>query len=201
MKRTPLICALLAALAVWPALAYEYPLPEGAIREAYFLGSGAKGHDASFYDGYARTIPNPAKEPPVSTITIDTPFLQIAEHSRDTPNFHVQDAVEQYFGKPAKFLLFADLYFRPPAQKQDSEDKTGGVKIELRQNHKTLATKIVDSWEIYPFRDARDSKESAGEHVELSCDAADVSNAPLKISVRTPDGNEFEVEFDLQEIR
>jgi len=202
MSRTPIVPTLVVGLfVVSPALAYEYPLSASAIREAYFLGTGARGHDASFYDGYARTIPNPAKEPPVSTITIDTPYLQIAEHSRDTPNYHVQDAVEDYAGKPAKFLVFADVYFHPPTGKQENENSEAGVAIELTQKHKTIPTKVVDSWELYPFRDARNSAESAGEHIELACDAGDVADSPLKISVKTPDGKSFEVEFDLQQLK
>jgi hypothetical protein len=48
--------AFLLALAIaLPAFAYEYPLSSDAIREAYFLGSGQKGKDASFYAQYSQS--------------------------------------------------------------------------------------------------------------------------------------------------
>jgi hypothetical protein len=210
MNRILIVAVVLVALlSVLPALAYEYPLSSSAIRDAYFAGTGTKGTDASLYDAYSRTIPNPAKEPPVSTVTIDTPYLQVAEHSRERPNYHVQDAVDEYFGKPAKFLVFVDVYFQRP-QRQDPRDNgelrsaTGslqGVAIELKQNRKTIDTKIVDSGELYPFRDAQTSAEWLGEHVELACDAASIDSSELKIEVRTPGNQEHEVKFDLAQIK
>jgi len=211
MNRILIVAVVLVALlSVLPALAYECPLSSSAIRDAYFTGTGTKGTDASFYDAYSRTIPNPAKEPPVSTVTIDTPYLQVAEHSRERPNYHVQDAVDEYFGKPAKFLVFVDIYFQRPQQRQDLTDNgrlqsasgsLQGVTIELKQNRKTIDTKIVDSWELYPFRDAQTSAEWLGEHVELACDAASIDSSELTIEVRTPEDKHYEVKFDLAQIK
>lgn len=210
MNRILIVAVVLVALlSVLPALAYQYPLSSSAIRDAYFTGTGTKGTDASFYDEYSRTIPNPAKEPPVSTVTIDTPYLQVAEHSRERPNYHVQDAVDEYFGKPAKFLAFVDVYFQR-SQRQDPGDNDElrsasgslqGVTIELKQERKTIDTKTVDSWELYPFRDAQTSAEWLGEHVELACDAASIDSSELKIEVRTPDDKHYEVKFDLAQIK
>jgi len=195
-----LLFALLVAL---PALAYEYPLSTTAIRDAYFLGTGPKSAEADFYEPYSRTFSTLPKEAPTSVITIDTPYLQIAEHARQTPNYHAQDAVKDFFGKPAQFRVFLDVYFTRPLEKSDnSENKTlHGLDIKLTQNHKVIVMQVVDSWDLYPFRDAQTSVESAGEHVELSCDARSVDSSPLKIEVKTPNAQIFEVKFDLENLR
>ncbi len=209
MHRLALLLSL--SLSCLPALAYEYPLSASAIREAYFLGTGSKGADESFYDDYARTIPNPAKKPPVSTITIDTPYLQVAEHARQNPNLHAQDAVEEYFGKPAKFRVFADIYFTPPSDERHSGDKKGSqsdeskpegrLEIQLTQNKKNIPVRMIDESPLYPFHDAQSSATRIGEHVELECDASSLKASALTITVRSPDGQAHEVIFDLSQIK
>ena len=210
MTRSPALSLLFTVLLnTTPSLAYEYPLSTSAIRDAYFLGTGSKGTDESFYEHYARTIPNPGKEPPVSTITIDTPYMQFAEHARQNPNQHVQDAVEEYFGKSAKFLVFADVYFKPLSGKPNSGDsqksregdsRPEGLEIRLRQNKKVIPVKVVDESPLYPFRNAQTSAKQIGEHVELECDPASIDASILTISIRTPDGQNHEVTFDLAHV-
>ena len=210
-RRHRLALLLLLSLSCLPALAYEYPLSAGAIREAYFLGTGTKGTDESFYNDYARTIPNPAKEPPVSTITIDTPYLQVAEHARPYPNLLAPDAVEEFFGKPAKFRVFADIYFTPPSDERHSGDKKGSrsdesksdgrLEIQLKQNQKEIPARIVDESPLYPFRDAQSSAARIGEHVELECDASNLNATALTITVRLPEGQAHKVVFDLSQIK
>ena len=66
-----------------------------------------------------------------------------------------------------------------------------------------LQNRIHDSgcWKNVLFRRRTESAESAGEHVELSCDAGGVDSSPLKIEVTTPNAQNFEVKFDLENLR
>lgn len=205
--RVPVSPFLLLLLVALPAFAYEYPLSHDAIREAYFLGSGQKGKDANFYDQYSRSLGDPKKDPPGSFITISTPYLQIAEHSRDTANYHAQDAGEEFFEKPAQFRVFLDAYYKPVKQagseaaKADTSDSLRGLRIKLIQHKKEIAWRVVEIWPDYPFHDAQTGAERDGEHVELACDAAKIDSSLLTIKIELPDGQHFEAEFDLAEIK
>ncbi|MGA8223002.1 MAG: hypothetical protein WB780_15240 [Candidatus Acidiferrales bacterium] len=199
---------LILAVAL-PALAYEYPLSTDAIRDAYFLGSGQKGRDADFYDQYSQTLGDSKNDPPGSLVTLDTPYLQIAEHSRDAANYHAQDAEKDYFEKPMEFRVNLDVYYKPvnPAASDsskpaaDASDPLRGVRIKLMQHKKEIAWRIVESWPDYPFQNAQTSAKRDGEHVELACDAAKIDSSVLTIKIDLPDGQHFAPDFDLAEIK
>jgi hypothetical protein len=110
--RSGLCIFVLALLVALSAFAYEYPLSADAIREASFFGSGQKGKGPDFYAQYSHALGDAKKDPPDSILTIETPYLQIAEHSRDTLSYHAQDAVKDFFEKPAEFRVFLDVYFK-----------------------------------------------------------------------------------------
>jgi len=200
---------LLAFAIVLPGCAYEYPLSSDAIREAYFLGSGQKGKDADFYAQYSHSLGDPEKDPPGSIVTIHTPYLQIAEHSRDTANYHAQDAEKDFFEKPAEFRVFLDAYYKPvgraasDASKAESEgsDPLRGLKIKLIQHKKEIAWRVVESTPFFPFHNAKTGAERDGEHVELACDAVMIDSSVLTIKIEMPDGQDFATEFDLTEIK
>ena len=207
MKRNAgclLALLLLILIAVQSTVAYEYPLSASAIRDAYFLGTGPKSKEASFYEPYTRSYLILPNQPPTSQITIHTPFLQVAEHARDTANYHAQDAAKEFFGKSMKFQVFLDIYFQRSAGKQEGSETDRplqGVTITLTQSHKVIAMDVVDSWELYPFRDAQTLAESPGEHIELACDAGSIESAPLKVEVKAPDRKDYTVEFDLTSVQ
>jgi hypothetical protein len=192
-----------------PAMAYEFPLSADAIREAYFLGSGQKGKDSDFYSQYSHSLGEPKKDPPGSIVTIDTPYLQIAEHSRETSNYHSQDARRDFFEKPAEFRLFLDVYYKPVDQtattatkaQSDSSDSGKVLKIKLIQHEKEISWRTVESWPFYPFHNAKTSVERDGEHREIACDAALIDSSVLTIKIDTPDGQQFKTDFDLREIK
>jgi hypothetical protein len=192
--------ALLLAIAVAvPAFAYEYPLSLDSIREAYFLGSGQKSKEADFYDRYSHSLGDAKHDPPGSIITIDTPYLQVAEHSRDTANYHAQDAERDFFGKPLEFRVFLDIYYKPV--KPRTSDSPNGIGVRLIQKKKDIAWRTVERQPLLPFHDAYTSAERDGEYLEIACDAAKIDSSVLTIVVDTPDGGQLKTQFDLAEIK
>jgi hypothetical protein len=192
--------ALLLAIAVaLPAFAYEYPLSLDSIREAYFLGSGQKSKEADFYAPYSHSLGDPKKDPPGSIITIDTPYLQVAEHSRDTANYHAQDAEKDFFDKPAEFRVFLDVYYKPV--KAGTSDSPNGIRVRLIQNKKEIAWRTIERDPLLPFHDAYTLAERDGEYLELACDAAKIDSSVLTIIVDTPDGGQLKTEFDLSTLK
>jgi len=200
MNRRSLFWAAVVATAVAaPALAYEYPLSSQAIREAYLLGTGPKANEADFYAGYWRTLPIPKDGPPVSLLTVDTPYLQVAEHSRDTANYSAQQAVRDFLGKPARFRVFLDIYFGMPTGSDPS--KAGDVKIKLSQHGKELIADSVERWQLNVYHDPATWRESVGQHVQVGINAGKIDSSVLSIEVETPDGRQDETSFDLAKLK
>src|SRR5216684_5476945 len=82
MLRTPfrpIVSVLTAALLLTPSsFAFDSPLSDQAVREAYFLG---QRHDASFLSKYIKFLPTPKTGPHISSVTFLTPFAQLAQLS------------------------------------------------------------------------------------------------------------------------
>src|ERR1700675_2158384 len=62
--------------------AFDTPLSDTAVREAYFLGQHNDRSTAEFFPPYLRTLPPPRKGPYVAEGEIYTPYVQIIENSR-----------------------------------------------------------------------------------------------------------------------
>lgn len=182
------------------AFAYEYPLSPAVIRDAYFRGSSPKGREADFYSQYIHDLPIPRTAPPVSYVSLDTPYLQIAERSRDTANYDAQDAVREFLNKPMRLRVFTEVYYKPK-QRDSSDEESHDIKVRLVQHDREVGTEVTDRWDLNTFRDAATSEESVGQHVELTCSADKVDSSPLTVEVDTPDGQHAETTFDLDEIK
>jgi hypothetical protein len=65
-----------------PALAYNAPLSDTTVREAYFLGQRRDETTARVLDSYTRNLSAPKTGPHVSTVQVFTPFAQVVEFSR-----------------------------------------------------------------------------------------------------------------------
>lgn len=76
-------CAIgVSLLLALPALAFDTPLSQEAVREAYFLGQRNNQSTLDFFSPYQRTLARPEQGPYISEVEIYTPFTQIIEASR-----------------------------------------------------------------------------------------------------------------------
>src|ERR1700731_3723253 len=76
----PLLAILVAALlASSPAFALQSPLSDEAIREAYFLGQRHDGSVERLLGKYIKQLPPPKTGPHISSVSLLTPFLQLAQ--------------------------------------------------------------------------------------------------------------------------
>jgi hypothetical protein len=74
---------LAAALLLAPSsFAFDTPLSDEAVREAYFLGQRNDESTLTFFSHYVRGLTVPDKGAYISEVEIYTPYAQIIEHSR-----------------------------------------------------------------------------------------------------------------------
>ncbi|MGC2333580.1 MAG: hypothetical protein WA581_19170 [Candidatus Acidiferrales bacterium] len=202
VERFRILAMLFVLAAALRARAYEYPLTSEAIREAYILGTGPGGSQADFYTPYAYSFHMPNTDLPGSLITIETPFLQVAEQARQAANYDAQDAVKKFLGKPAVFRVYADVYYRPrnPEAREVNPNQVR-VTLTLIQNREKIVPESTDRWPLTVFRDAGTGAVSVGEHVQIEFAAEKIDDSPLTIKVSAPDNRSAKNTFDLARIR
>jgi hypothetical protein len=82
------LSAFLAILAIAvPVLAFDYPLTDDMIRDAYFQGKMPQDRWQDFVAPYAHQLPPPKNDPEVAEIGIETPYLQAAEKSKNATDY------------------------------------------------------------------------------------------------------------------
>src|SRR5260370_31050618 len=80
----PAASLLAAALLLSPSsFAFDTPLSEQAVREAYFLGQRRDESLARFLDKYTRVLPPPKTGPHISAVTFFTPFDLVPQLSSE----------------------------------------------------------------------------------------------------------------------
>ena len=91
--------ALFAAIILGapPLRAFDHPLSDEAVREAYFLGQRRDETTANFLNKYTRALPPPETGPYISYVSFFTPYAGAVELSRQNQMGNsAQDALQQY---------------------------------------------------------------------------------------------------------
>jgi hypothetical protein len=88
---------LCIALLAPSCLAFDTPLFEEAVREAYFLGQHNNQSTLSFFNPYIRVLPKPDKGAYIAEVEVYTPYVQIVEASRRrSMGYSAQQAEQDY---------------------------------------------------------------------------------------------------------
>jgi len=188
-----LSAALLLAL---PARSYDYPLSAEAIRDAYTLGTRQDGSATDFLAKYSRPIPELRVGDYVSAVRIETPFVQVFDHSTKTMNYSAQDAYKDFYGKPLIFRMYLDICYEVDAPPD-------AVEIKVTQDKKEIVPSSFQGSSFYPAADAYNYARvpSIGEQLALEFKPGSINSATLKIEIDTPDGQHAEATFDLTSLR
>ena len=195
---TPLLRLLAAGLGLllaMPAGAYDFPLTSSAIRDAYFLGKQQTGLGTDFLAKYSRSIPELKVDPYTSRVRIETPFLQVAEQASQTLNYSAQDAVKDFYGKPAVLRMHLEICYEADAPLPNS------VRISVIQKNKPIAALSEKRSAFFPPSDVYTRVPNLGEKVTLEFDPGKFDSSALTIQIDTPDGQHAECVFDMQAIR
>jgi hypothetical protein len=83
LTRLRLFSCCMATLLCFPftSSAYDTPLSDTAVRDAYFIGQRHDESLISFFNRYTRHLPAPKTGPHISSIAFFTPFAQVADYS------------------------------------------------------------------------------------------------------------------------
>lgn len=75
-----------------PSFAYDTPLSDQAVREAYFLGQRRDESMYAFLNKYTKLLPPPKTGPHIASVTFFTPFALLVRYSSRQPDYSAQRA-------------------------------------------------------------------------------------------------------------
>jgi len=194
-KPWPATAAVLLAFSLAiPARAYDFPLTENSIRDAYFLGTRQTGLGPDFLANYTREIPNLSLGRYRSFASLETPFTQVAILSSKKLNYSAQDAVKEFLGKPLPFRIHLEICYMVDAPPD-------GLTVRIVQNKKELLPASFERSLFFPASDEYSSPPPIGETIQLEFSADKIDSSTLTILIDTPDGQQAETVFELQTLR
>ena len=106
------LAILVAALLLSPSsFAFDSPLSDQAVREAYFLGQRRDESFASFMDKYTKHLAPPKTGPHVASITFFTPFALAAQlSSQHSAGYSAQQAALDHRGQVESVKIIVQIY-------------------------------------------------------------------------------------------
>lgn len=202
--RLGLTILLLAATAAQPLAAFDYPLSSKAIREAYFLGKANLDKRQAFFEKYRHNLPPLKSGPDVALIEVETPFACLVDAISQAPlNYYAQEAERDYLGKPGKFRVHVEIYFTPTYPNPIDTAATLGdfwrdFTIHLKQDAE-IPPLSVRGEPIYS-EDTISGYIGAIIEAEYNVKKIDAGGFTT-VEVDTPDGQQVETTFQLNNLR
>jgi len=205
----------MAALLVSPAsFAFQSPLSDESIREAYFLG---QRHDASFLTDYIKFLPPPKTGPHISSVTFLTPFAQLTQlSSKYVGNYSAQQARLDHRGQEESVKITVEIYLtnsygalipNPAASQTRSSaliprpyDFWKDFRVLVYTGSQILSPSASGGHSLY--RGGRNGpRRPMGAAVDLEFAANAFTSDFVTVQVVPPEGAPVSVDFDLTRLR
>lgn len=212
LKR-PLALLIPLLLLLPQCVAFEIPLTDQAIREAYFIG---QHHDASTESAlapYIRHLPPPKKGPYISEVRLFTPYAQVIDSSNSqSSGYSAQQAAADYRSRSDTILVRVRVEFTATygflEAGRNAKDIASEKGIKIRQDDFWQAFRVglsqKDQW-IDPLSQDGEATYSDigmnGALLWLVCDAHDLESNDATVEVFTPDGQHVTTAFGLASLR
>ena len=189
-----------SALAPQFAFAYDHPLTDDQVREAYFIGQDAfKVSD--FLALYTQAPPMPNSGLQIATIELSTPYAQVVQVSaQHTVGYTPGDAAVDY-KKRGDCIVVSLKVLLTPTYSTDDEDFWRGISVGLIQRGKHTGATRVDGQPVYSGDGVGDS-ELVGANVHIQFSIGGVQSGPLQVEVVPPNGGApVHATFDLSSLQ
>ncbi len=180
------------------AFAYDHPLSDEAVRDAYFVGQDVKTVN-TFLAQYTQHLPVPRSGPHVAEIALSTPFAQVVEVSaQHSVGYSDLQAAEDYRKRGDSIAVRVKVFFTPTYTNR-AEDFWRDVSVGLIQKKHMAATK-VDGQPIYSS-DTYGGGVLMGADIYVQFSIAGVRSDSLQVEVIPPEGAPVYATFDLSKLR
>lgn len=214
------LSVLLAALLASPVtFAFQSPLSDESIREAYFLGQRHDGSFARLLDKYSKSLPAPKSGPYIRSIRFLTPFAKLVQYSdafvgsysaqqaaldhrgaQETVEITVEILLTESYGP-----IIADPAFprsdRPQTYQLRSHDFWRDFQIEVLEADQIRTPAHFTGEPIVQCSRYGNNCNLFGAMLHLEFPAAAFNSDSTTIHVIPPEGPEVWVDFDLTALR
>ncbi len=214
----PLIAVLLALLVVSPeSFAFNSPLSDEAIREAYFLGQRRDESTARFLAKYKQPLAVPKTGPYIASVELLTPFARVVlVSSQQTMGYSAQQAEAEYRGKEETVAMnievlltnsYGPLIVRPTSERSGSPvgfafrspDFWEEIQVQVTVDDAIVKPAHFSGEPNYVCIDEGCRLTGATLRFELPAGAFSSNAATVQVS--PPEGPEVVVDFDLTALR
>jgi hypothetical protein len=222
MLRTParpIASVLAAVLLLTPSsFAFDTPLSDQAVREAYFLGQRRDETMATFLNKYTKFLAPPKTGPDVASVTFFTPFaLLVQQSSQHTSGYSAQQAALDHRDQPEFVRIIVQI------QLTDSYGPYIARPTGSRSGSPTgFVPRPYDFWKDFDVQVSSDDKMlrpfSSSGQPNLSCSdeggciltgatlqfdfsAEAFASGSATIDVVPPEGDPLSIDFDLTHLR
>jgi len=210
---------LAAALLLMPSsFAFDTPLSDTAVREAYFLGQRHDQSLALLMSNYTKSLPAPKAGPQISSVTFYTPFAQLVQAANQhLGNYSAQQAQLDHCGKEEIVRIVVEIQLT----------QSYGAFIIHPANSRSISSdgfeqRSPDFWRNFQVLFLDDNKErepsySSGQPNYMCSDnggciltgatltfefpATDFDSDSAEIDVTPPEGDVVSVNFHLNSLR
>jgi len=209
-------CVLMVFCVSLPASPFDTPLSDEAVREAYFLG---QRHDASFLGNYVKFLPQPKTGPHISSVTLLTPFAQLAQLSSSyVGSYSAQQALLDHRGQQEFVKITVEIYLTnsygalipnpdgsrsassPPPLIPRHYDFWKDFRVQVSDGHQALSPSDIGGRPLY--RCGRTGPcRPRGAAIDLEFPVAAFVSDSATVKVIPPAGDPVSVDFDLTRLR
>ena len=214
----PIAAVLVALVLLIPSsFAFDTPLSDEAVREAYFLGQRHDDTMATFLNKYTKYLESPKTGPDIASVTVFTPFaLLVQQSSQHTSGYSAQQAALDHRDQAEFVRIIVQIQFTDsygPYIVRPTGTRSGSPK--------GFVPRPYDFWKDFDVQVSSKDKNlepfsSSGQPL-LLCDeggctltgatlqfdfsAEDFPSGSATIEVYPPEGDPLSIDFDLDHLR
>lgn len=205
------------ALLLAPAsFAYDTPLSDQAVREAYFLGQRRDESMYAFLNKYTKLLPTPKAGPHIASITFFTPFALLVQYSSRQSDYSAQRAaldhkahdemveiqVEIQFTQSYGAIIATPTHSRsgsPTAIQFRSPEFWRAFKYRISDGNEEITTDDISGEPQYQCSEGSCLLTGAIVYIQFPATAFKSDSASVEVTPR--EGDPVSVDFDLSSLR
>jgi hypothetical protein len=208
-----LIAALLLAQ---PSLAFDTPLSDQAVREAYFLGQRRDESMYAFLSKYTKLFPPSKTGPRISAITFFTPFALLVQRSSRQSDYSAQRAAIDHKAHDEIVEIQVDIEFTqsygavittpthsrsgsPTAMQLRSPEFWRAFKYRIFDGDEEITTEDISGEPQYSCSESGCVLTGAIVYIQFPATAFKSDSAAVEVTPR--EGDTVSADFDLSSLR
>jgi len=205
-----------ALLLTAPSFAFDTPLSDQAIREAYFLGQRRDEKMALLLNRYTKFLPRPETGPHIYSVTFLTPFALAVQYSSRQSNYSAQQAEKDHHPNEEIVRIEVEIALTQtygPFLTKPTGSRSGapnGYQLRPSNFWKTFKYRIFDGEEEITTDDLSGEPQFScsengctltGAIVRLQFPATAFTSNSATVEVTPREGDPIAVDFDLTSLR